>query len=55
VSLPLYTAMSDADVERVKSIATKYRWRGPDGVERPFLSDDEVAQVIEACNGWRDA
>jgi HD-GYP domain-containing protein (c-di-GMP phosphodiesterase class II) len=38
-------AMSDADVERVKSIATKYRWRGSDGVERPFLSDDEVANL----------
>lgn len=38
-------AMSDADIARIRAIATKYPWRGPDGAPRPFLSDDEVVNL----------
>jgi len=34
--------MRDEDVERVKRIATRYRWTDPSGQECNFLSDDEV-------------
>lgn len=35
-------AMSPADQERVRTLATKYRWRDPTGAEAPFLSPDEI-------------
>lgn len=35
--------MSVADQNRVRSIATKYRWTGPDGTESDFLSPEEIA------------
>ncbi|MBY0265381.1 MAG: HD domain-containing protein, partial [Burkholderiales bacterium] len=38
-------AMNDADIARVREIATRYRWRGPDGGERDFLSGDEVENL----------
>ena len=34
--------MRDEDVERVKQIATRYRWTDPSGKECDFLSADEV-------------
>jgi HD-GYP domain-containing protein (c-di-GMP phosphodiesterase class II) len=37
--------MRDEDVERVKQIATKYRWVDPAGAECNFLSDDEVKNL----------
>jgi HD-GYP domain-containing protein (c-di-GMP phosphodiesterase class II) len=37
--------MRDEDVERVKQIATKYRWVDPTGAECNFLSDDEVKNL----------
>lgn len=33
--------MSDADVAHVETIASGYRWRGPDGVEADFLDANE--------------
>jgi hypothetical protein len=36
--------MSPADQERVRAIAA-YRWIGPDGAEREFLSPEEVANL----------
>jgi HD-GYP domain-containing protein (c-di-GMP phosphodiesterase class II) len=38
-------AMKDADIERVKQIASTYRWRGPSGSEANFLSDEEVTNL----------
>lgn len=38
-------AMNDADIDRVREIAARYRWRGPDGAERDFLSGDEVENL----------
>jgi HD-GYP domain-containing protein (c-di-GMP phosphodiesterase class II) len=37
--------MKDEAVERVKEIATKYRWRAPDGRETDFLTADEVENL----------
>ncbi len=37
--------MRDEDVERVKQLATKYRWVDPTGTECNFLSDDEVKNL----------
>lgn len=37
--------MKDDAVERVKEIAKKYRWRGPDGKEADFLDADEVENL----------
>ncbi len=37
--------MRDEDVERVKQLATKYRWVDPAGQECNFLSDDEVKNL----------
>lgn len=34
--------MPEADCRRVRELAQRYRWRGPDGAEVPLLSDDEV-------------
>jgi len=39
-------AMRDEDVVRVKAIAGKYPWRRPGGEVGPFLSDDEVDNLI---------
>jgi HD-GYP domain-containing protein (c-di-GMP phosphodiesterase class II) len=36
--------MSPADQERVRTIA-RYRWTGPDGIERDFLDADEVLNL----------
>jgi HD-GYP domain-containing protein (c-di-GMP phosphodiesterase class II) len=36
--------MSAQDQERVRQIA-RYRWTGPDGLERDFLDNDEVANL----------
>lgn len=38
-------AMSDADIDRIRSIATRYRWRDPSGKEVDFLSEDEVTNL----------
>jgi len=38
-------AMSDADIARVRAIATRYRWRGPDGELRDFLDEDELENL----------
>jgi len=38
-------SMKDADIERVKAISRKYRWRGPAGGETNFLSDEEVTNL----------
>ena len=37
--------MSEADVERVRQISHKYRWRAPSGVDANFLSDEEVTNL----------
>ena len=37
--------MRDEDVERVKQIATQYRWIDPSGKECDFLSEDEVKNL----------
>jgi hypothetical protein len=37
--------MNEPDIERVKEIARKYRWRDPSGAEVNFLSDDEVLNL----------
>ena len=37
--------MRDEDVERVKQLATKYRWVDPTGTECNFLSEDEVKNL----------
>jgi len=38
-------AMRDEDIARVKQIATKYRWRGPNGEEADFLDADELENL----------
>ncbi len=38
-------SMSDDDVNRVRTIAKKYAWRGADGVVRDFLTEDEVMNL----------
>jgi HD-GYP domain-containing protein (c-di-GMP phosphodiesterase class II) len=38
-------AMSEADIARVRAIATRYRWRAPDGSLRDFLSADELENL----------
>jgi HD-GYP domain-containing protein (c-di-GMP phosphodiesterase class II) len=38
-------SMKDADIERVREIARKYRWRGPAGTQTNFLSDEEVSNL----------
>jgi HD-GYP domain-containing protein (c-di-GMP phosphodiesterase class II) len=38
-------SMKDADIERVREIARKYRWRGPTGAQTNFLSDEEVGNL----------
>lgn len=38
--------MPEADRERVRGLATEYRWRDADGIERPLLSPDEVENLI---------
>ena len=37
--------MDRADQERVRRIAGRWRWRGPDGEERPILSDEEAENL----------
>jgi HD-GYP domain-containing protein (c-di-GMP phosphodiesterase class II) len=37
--------MSEADVQRVRSIASQYRWRNPDGLQTGFLSADETENL----------
>jgi HD-GYP domain-containing protein (c-di-GMP phosphodiesterase class II) len=37
--------MLPADVQRVKDIASGYRWSAPDGQQSPFLSDDELENL----------
>ena len=38
-------AMSDADIERVRAIARKYRWRDSTGAEVDFLTEDELLNL----------
>jgi HD-GYP domain-containing protein (c-di-GMP phosphodiesterase class II) len=38
-------SMKDGDMERVRAIARKYRWRGPCGAEVDFLSQEEVTNL----------
>jgi HD-GYP domain-containing protein (c-di-GMP phosphodiesterase class II) len=37
--------MKDGDIERVRQIATKYRWCDPSGAETAFLSNEEVTNL----------
>jgi hypothetical protein len=37
--------MKDEDIARVKSIGARYRWRGPDGEYRDFLSANELENL----------
>jgi len=37
--------MKDGDLERVRAISTRYRWRNPAGEEVNFLSDEEVENL----------
>lgn len=39
------TVMDDAIIKRVRDIGTERTWRGPDGVEIPFLTDDEIENL----------
>ncbi len=39
-------AMREEDIDRVKSIAGKYPWKRPDGKVGPFLSEDEVDNLV---------
>ncbi|MDF1486672.1 GAF domain-containing protein [Ramlibacter sp. H39-3-26] len=38
-------SMADAQLDRVRDIAQRHRWRGPDGAEQPFLTDDELENL----------
>jgi HD-GYP domain-containing protein (c-di-GMP phosphodiesterase class II) len=38
-------SMKDADMERVKEISRKYRWRNPSGAEVEFLSANELENL----------
>ena len=38
-------AMSDADLARVRDIASAHEWRNPDGLQTPFLSADETENL----------
>lgn len=38
-------SMDRADQERVRRIGGRWRWRGPDGEERPILSDEEIENL----------
>lgn len=38
-------AMGEADMARVREIAIRYRWRGPDGQMRDFLDADELENL----------
>ena len=38
-------SMLPEDQARVRQIATRYRWRGPDGAEVPFLTADEIENL----------
>ncbi len=38
-------AMQPEDQARVREIATRYRWRGPDGADRDFLDPDEIENL----------
>jgi hypothetical protein len=37
--------MSDADVARVRDMASTHAWRNPDGLQTPFLSADEIENL----------
>ncbi|MBS1140116.1 MAG: hypothetical protein H6R13_1569 [Proteobacteria bacterium] len=37
--------MSDQDIERVRQIGRRYRWRNVEGEESPFLCDDELENL----------
>ena len=37
--------MDDADMARVREIAARYQWRGPDGLMRDFLDEDEIENL----------
>lgn len=37
--------MGDADIERIKQIATTWRWTTPDGVEQDFLDANELENL----------
>jgi HD-GYP domain-containing protein (c-di-GMP phosphodiesterase class II) len=38
-------AMRDDDIERVRAIATRYRWRAPNGELQDFLSPEELGNL----------
>jgi HD-GYP domain-containing protein (c-di-GMP phosphodiesterase class II) len=38
-------AMRDDDIERVRAIATRYRWRAPNGELKDFLSPEELGNL----------
>jgi HD-GYP domain-containing protein (c-di-GMP phosphodiesterase class II) len=38
-------SMKDGDIQRVREIARKYRWRGPAGTQADFLSEEEVGNL----------
>src|SRR3569832_1261106 len=38
-------SMKDADIDRVREISKKYRWRGPSGAQTSFLSDEELTNL----------
>jgi HD-GYP domain-containing protein (c-di-GMP phosphodiesterase class II) len=38
--------MRAKDVERVRQISSRYRWRDMDGTETPFLTNDELENLI---------
>lgn len=38
-------SMRDGDIERVRQLASQYRWRGPDGEVADFLHQDELENL----------
>lgn len=38
-------AMRDEDVERIRTLAQRYRWKDPHGKDAPFLTEEEVANL----------
>ena len=42
---PGQTAMTDAQLQRVREIGTQRRWTNPEGLQSPFLSGDELENL----------
>ena len=47
--------MKDADIERVRNIATSYSWEDISGKNNPFLSEEEIANLTIRAGTLNDA